>query len=112
MLPSTVCFQLFEANSMLIGRRVAWAPAPCDLRVLGAVVALVGLRPADCREWLVLRGCVGHQPTLSCLASPVNSPGRELSLLLSSQRKVSVEKNQLIAWVRLVLSLLGGSFTG
>ena len=58
---------------MLIGRRVAWAPAPCDLRVLGAVVALVGLRPADCREWLVLRGCGDHQPTLSCLASPVNS---------------------------------------
>ena len=102
---------------MLIGRRVAWAPAPCDLRVLGAVVALVGLRPADCREWLVLRGCGDHQPTLSCLASPVDSSGRELSLLLSSQKRENCRprKNQLIAWVRPVkLSLcnLGGSFTG
>ena len=56
-----------------------WAPAPCDPRVLGAVggFRLVGRRPADCREWLLLAPTVG-QTTEADLASPGSSSGREL----------------------------------
>ena len=84
---SILCFQVFEQNSRLGGGRIARAPAPCDVRVLGAVWVLssVGRRPADCREWLLLVPTVGHSvPTVgqktteADLASPGSSSGREL----------------------------------